>query len=179
VKLDAKTSSGDCGSAESRRAEILGKDVLQRQEFLSSSCCCCAAELRAKSSGEVRHEFRQRLLQGKLHNLELTLKLRLWDELFWRAGRCGGEQPPPLRKCAAVEHGSPPQRGVWRKPSEAHYSYSLSYDNCLPDRDVCVENRCEHTPQQTACVFVGVEIYFIGGVNPASQSSFAKAKLDA
>jgi hypothetical protein len=44
---------------------------------------------------------------------------------------------------------------------------------------VCVENCCEHTPQQTACVFVGVEIYFIGGVNPASQSSFARAKFDA
>jgi hypothetical protein len=44
----------------------------------------------------------------------------------------------------------------------------------LPAKDGCVENCSENTPRG---VFVGVERYFIGGVNPAFQSSFAKQNL--
>jgi hypothetical protein len=55
--------------------------------------------------------------------------------------------------------------GVWGRTAKG-----------LPDRDVCVEICCENTPPLRG-VFVGVEIYFTGGVNPAAQSSFAKQNL--
>jgi hypothetical protein len=52
----------------------------------------------------------------------------------------------------------------------------IAYNNSMPAMDGCVKHCCENTLRKLRGVFVGVEIYFTGGVctPPANQVLLCK-----